>query len=145
VAARPRCCSVRPALLPRVLTATACAAALVAFAGCGESDQEQAREVVQEYVDARTDGDFAAICDLYSDDFKEELGASENCEAFVEEQSGGGEDGAPGEELQIVEVRVPNEDRAIADLDVVRGGEGPARIGLILSREGDDWKISGLQ
>jgi hypothetical protein len=101
--------------------------------------------VVQDYVDARTDGDFATICDLYSDDFKQELGASEDCEAFVEEQSGGGADGAPAEELQIVDVRVRDDDRAIADIDVTRGGEGPARIGLILTREGDDWRISGLQ
>lgn len=115
------------------------------MAACGESDQEQAREVAQDYVDARTEGDFAAICDLYSESFKEELGASQNCEAFVQEQSSGGEDGAASEELQVVDVRVRDEDRATADIDVVRGGEGPARIGLILSREGDDWRISGLQ
>jgi len=101
--------------------------------------------VVQDYVDARTDGDFAAICELYSESFKEELGATENCEEFVREQSGGGEDGAPAEELQIVDVRVRDDERATAALDVVRGGEGPARIGLLLTREGDDWKVSGLQ
>ncbi|MGZ5310130.1 MAG: hypothetical protein ACXWZW_10930 [Solirubrobacterales bacterium] len=135
----------RRALLPRLLTVLACAATLGALAACGESDQEQAREVVQDYVDARTSGDFGAICDLYSDDFKQELGAVDDCEGFVREQSGGGADGEAAEELEIVDVRVRDSDRGIADIDVVRGGEGPARIGLILSRDGDDWKISGLQ
>ena len=76
-------------MVRRTITALVCATALVAAAGCGETDQEQAREVVQDYVDARNDGDFEAVCDLYCDSFKEELAIGENCPAFVEEQTSG--------------------------------------------------------
>ena len=134
--------SLRRALLPRLLTALACAAILGALAACRESDQEQAREVVQDYVDARTSGDFGAICDLYSA-IQAELGVVDDCEGFVREQSGGGADGGP-----------PRSWRSSTSRPRLRPGtptstssavEGPARIGLILSPEGDDWKISGLQ
>ena len=57
--------------MPRSLTALACAAALLSAVGCGESDQEQAREVVQAYVDAQNDEDFEAVCDLYSESLKQ--------------------------------------------------------------------------
>ena len=126
----------------RALILLVCTAALAAIAGCGESDQEQAREVVQDYVDARGAEDYARICELYSDDFKEELNV-DDCEAFVREQTSGGE-GNGEEDLNIVDVRV-RDDRAIAEIDVVRGDQGPSRIGLVLTRDGDDWRISGLQ
>jgi hypothetical protein len=121
----------------RMLIGVACLAALAAAAGCGESDQEQAREVVQEYVDASNAGDYEAICDLYSESLKEELGAT-NCPAFVQEQSSGAET-----ELELVEVRA-NGDRATADLDASSEQEGPARIGLTLEREDDEWRITGF-
>ena len=123
--------------MARALTAIVCLAAAVALSACGESDQEQAREVAQEYVDASNDDDFEAVCDLYSEDFKRQLGA-ENCTAFVEEQSSGAET-----ELELVEVRVSG-DKATADLDSVSEQEGPARLSLQLAREDDDWKITGF-
>jgi hypothetical protein len=125
-------------MLRRTITSMVCAAALAAAAGCGESDQEQAREVVQDYVDATNEGDFETVCDLYSDGFKQEL-AVDDCPAFVEENSSGA-----GGELSVVEVRV-NDDRATADIDVTRGQEGPSRVGITLEREDDDWRITGLQ
>lgn len=125
----------------RSLTALACTAALAGLVGCGESDQEQAREVVQDYVDARSEGDYERVCELFSDDFKRELAVGENCAEFVQEASG---DGGGNQELQVIDVRVRDE-RAIADIDVVRGQEGPSRIGLLLERQDDDWKITGLQ
>jgi hypothetical protein len=127
-----------PTMARRTITALVCAAALVAVAGCGESDQEQAREVVQDYVDASNEGDFERVCDLYSESFKQEL-AVEDCPGFVEEQTSGA-----GGELSVVEVRV-NGDRATADIDVTRGQEGPSRVGLTLEREDDEWRITGLQ
>ena len=122
------------------ITALVCAAALVAAAGCGETDQEQAREVVQDYVDARNEGDFELVCDLYSDSFKQQLAIGENCPAFVEEQTSGA-----GGELSVADVRV-RDDRATADLDVSEGSEGPSRVALVLEREDDgEWKITGIQ
>jgi hypothetical protein len=129
-----------PRMARRTITALVCAAALVAAAGCGETDQEQAREVVQDYVDARNDGDFELVCDLYSDSFKQQLAIGENCPAFVEEQTAGA-----GGELSVVDVRV-RDDRATADLDVSEGSEGPSRVAIVLERQDDDeWKITGLQ
>jgi hypothetical protein len=129
-----------PSMVRRTITALVCAAALVAAAGCGETDQEQAREVVQDYVDARNDGDFELVCDLYSDSFKQQLAIGENCPAFVEEQTSGA-----GGELSVADVHV-NDDRATADLDVSEGSEGPSRVALVLEREdGGEWKITGLQ
>lgn len=125
----------------RVLILLVCTAALVAIAGCGESDQEQAREVVQDYVDARNDGDFETVCELFSDTFKEQLGVGEDCAAFIEEQTTGGDAEST---LEVVDVRVKN-DRATADIDVVREGEGPSRVTLTLASEDGEWKITGLQ
>jgi hypothetical protein len=125
----------------RLLTALVCTAALAALAGCGESDQEKAREVVQDYVDARNEGDYQQVCDLYSESFKEELGVTENCPAFLEEQTSGADEGG---EFSLVEVRV-NEDRGVGEIDVSREGQSPSRVGVTLSRDGDSWKISGLQ
>jgi len=123
----------------RALTALALASALLLVAGCGESEQEQAREVVQDYVDALNDQDFEAVCDLYSDQLKQELAIGENCAAFVQEQTSGADS-----QLELVEVRV-NGDRATADLDSVSEQEGPARIALQLERQDDTWRISGFQ
>jgi hypothetical protein len=129
-----------PTMARRTITALACAAALVGAAGCGESDQEQAREVAQDYVDARNDGDFELVCDLYSESYKEQLAIGENCPAFVEEQT----TGAGGGELSVADVNTSG-DRATADLDVSMGAEGPSRVALVLEREDDDWKITGVQ
>ena len=124
----------------RALTALACAASLLLVAACGESEQEQAREVVQDYVDATNDGDFEAVCGLYSESLKAELAVGENCAAFVQEQSSGADDAG---ELEVVDVRV-NGDKATANINAIRESEGPSRISLQLGREGDDWRITGF-
>jgi ketosteroid isomerase-like protein len=124
-----------------MLTLLACLAALTAVAGCAESDQEQAREVVQDYVDARNDSDYERVCELYSEDFIDEQGIGEDCAAFVQEQTTGAD---AQSELQVVDVQV-KDDRATADIDVVRPGEGPSRVTLTLESEDGDWKIAALQ
>ncbi|MDP9188866.1 MAG: nuclear transport factor 2 family protein [Actinomycetota bacterium] len=127
--------------MPRSLIALACVAALLGAAGCGESDQEQAREVVQAYVDAQNEQDFDAICDLYADSLKQELAVGD-CPAFVQEQTTGAD--VP-QELELIEVRVRDE-TATADIDTLReDGQGPLRLTLTLKREDDDWRISALQ
>lgn len=122
------------------LTALALAVALAAaLAACGESDQEQAREVAQDYVEASNEGDFEAVCDLYSQQFIEELGTSD-CPAFVEENSSGAES-----ELELVDVRA-SEDVATADIDIVSEGGGPIRVGLRMElNDADEWEIVSLQ
>jgi predicted lipid-binding transport protein (Tim44 family) len=123
----------------RKLIALASAAALVAaLAACGETDLEQAREVAQDYVEASNEGDFEAVCDLYSQKLIEQL-ATPDCPAFVEENSSGTES-----ELELVDVRVGDE-VATVDIDIVSEGGGPIRVGLRMEREGDDWRIISLQ
>jgi hypothetical protein len=127
-------------MLRWTITALVCAAALVAVAGCGETDQEQAREVVQDYVDARNDRDFEVVCDLFSDSYKQQLAVGDNCPSFMEEQTSGA-----GGEFSIADVHV-NDDRANADLDVSEGSESPSRVAVVLERQDDDeWKITGIQ
>jgi hypothetical protein len=124
----------------RVLTIAVCAAVMVGSVGCGQSDEQQARDVVQDYVDARADGDYERVCELYSDSFKQQLVGGGDCAAFVEEQSSG----APTGELEIVDVRV-RDDRGTADLDVAGESGQPIRVGLQLERQDGDWRITGLQ
>ena len=123
----------------RKLTSLVCAVALAAAAGCGETDEEQAREVAQDYVEASNARNFQAVCDLYSEQFIEELEATD-CPAFVKENSSGADS-----DLSLVDVRVSDE-TATADIDVVSEGGGPIRVGLRLERNPDDeWEIVGLQ
>jgi hypothetical protein len=123
-----------------VLTTAVCLAALAAATGCGQSDEQQARDVVQDYVDARAEGDYERECELYSDSYKQQLGVGENCPEFVKEASSGAETG----ELEIVDVRVSG-DRATADLDATDESGQPVRLGLRLERQDDDWRITALQ
>jgi ketosteroid isomerase-like protein len=124
----------------RTLTAVACSIALAALAGCGESEQEQAREVVQDYAEARNAGDFEAVCELFSERFVEQLG-TDDCPAFIEEQTAG----ADGEQtLEVVDVRVSDE-VATAELDVVSDATGPSRVVVRLEEEDGEWRIVGLQ
>ncbi len=109
-------------------------------AGCGESDREQAREVVQDYIEGRNDGDFDRVCSALSDGFKQELGTPD-CPAFLAEQTSGAD---AAEELELVDVRV-NDDRGTADIDVARESQGPSRIGVVLGREDGEWRITALQ
>lgn len=125
----------------RPLTALLCATALVIGAGCGESEQEQARETVQAYVDAQNDDDFEAICDLYSDAFKAQLNVTAAaCPAFVEEQSSGA-----ATSFELIGVNV-NGDAAFADVDATsEDGAGPSRLTITLAREDGEWVITALQ
>jgi ketosteroid isomerase-like protein len=127
--------------VPRSVTALICAALLAGgVAACGESDQEQAREVVQQYIDASNADDFDQVCDLYSDEFKQQLVAGANCPAFVQEQSS-----AVEQEFELVQISV-NGDRGTAEINAVQKEEGgPRRIRLQLQRTGDEWQVSGFE
>lgn len=126
----------------RTLTALACSVALAAAAaGCGETDQERAREVVQDYADARNAGDFEAVCELLSQTFVTQLETAD-CPGFIAEQTAGA-DG--DEDLEVVDVRV-RDGVATAELDVTTGSsQDPIRIGLRLREEDGEWRITGLQ
>jgi ketosteroid isomerase-like protein len=127
-------------MIRHTLIPLACVVALAAAAGCGESEQEQAREVVQDYAEARESGDYEAVCELFSDSFVNEL-QTDDCPAFIAEQTAGA-DGP--EQIEVIDVRTSG-DTATADLDISSGSEGPSRIGLRLELEDDEWRIVGVQ
>ncbi len=123
-----------------VLTALVCAALTAAAAGCGESDEEQARETVEDYIAAREAGDEQAICDMLSVDLKAQLGLGDTCSGQAAELGAGGE----ALTLEIIDVRVRDE-QAAADLNVSRNGQPPSRIQLRLVDEDGEWRIAALQ
>jgi ketosteroid isomerase-like protein len=125
---------IRPALI-----ALACFALLAGCGGSGGSDEQSARDVAQAYVDARNQGDAAKVCELYSEQLIRKLKTS-NCVAFVTEQTSG-----TATDLTLVGVS-EHGDTATATIQA-RVGEvanAIAPIELQLTREGDEWRVSGL-
>ncbi len=125
----------------RVWIAGVVAAALIAgCGGGGNSGPQSASEVAHAYVDARNQGDAATVCELYSDQLVESLKTS-NCVAFVREQTSG-----TASDLSVVAVR-EHGNRATATIQARVGGSianAIAPIELQLTREGGEWRVSGL-
>jgi ketosteroid isomerase-like protein len=126
---------IRLALAPAV-----CAALL---AGCGDDDggrDQTAQDAAEAYVKARNQGDAGKVCELYSEELIQSLGAS-NCEAFVREQTAG----VPTS-FTLVGVDESG-DRATATLRATAAGEvggGAGRVRITLERQDGDWRITRL-
>jgi ketosteroid isomerase-like protein len=125
--------------ITRVLLAAACAALL---AGCGGDDGDggTARETAEAYVQARNQGDAGKVCELYSDELIQRLGASD-CEAFVREQTAG-----VATSFTLVRVEESG-DRARATLRASAAGEvggGGEHLRITLARQDGEWKITDL-
>jgi ketosteroid isomerase-like protein len=126
---------IRLALAPVV-----CAALL---AGCGDDDgggDETARDAAEAYVQARNQGDAGKVCELYSEELIQSLGAT-NCEAFVREQTAG----VPTS-FALVGIEESG-DRATATLRASAVGEvgnGAGRLRIALERQDGDWRITRL-
>jgi hypothetical protein len=108
--------------------------------GGGGSNQQSARDVAQAYVNARNQGDAAKVCELYSEQLIQSLKTS-NCVAFVQEQTSG-----TATDLSLVGVS-QHGDQATARIQARLGGSianAIAPIELELTRENEQWKISGL-
>jgi ketosteroid isomerase-like protein len=114
--------------------------AISALAGCGGSDHQSAKEVAQDYVKARNQGDAARVCELYSEQLISSLKTS-NCVAFVREQTSG-----TATDLTVVRVS-EHGDRATATIQARVGGSvanAIAPVQLQLIRQDDEWRISGF-
>ena len=86
------------------LIAIACAAVLAGAGGCGGSggdDQSSARDAAQAYVDATNSRDFAGVCDLLSNSYKQKIQIAANCPDFLKEQTSG----APPTTLTLIAVQ----------------------------------------
>ena len=112
------------------------------LAGCGGDDgaEATAQNAARDYVQARNQGDAGRVCELYSDELRSKLGAS-NCEAFVKEQTGG----IPTT-FTLVGVKEAD-DHATATLQAaVTGGAGggAGRLQITLERQEGEWRITSL-
>ncbi len=121
------------------------AGALVAalIAGCGGgggSGPQTARDVAEAYVSARNSGDAGKVCELYSQQLIQQLRTS-NCVGFVKEQTSG-----TATDLTVIHV-VQHGSQATATIQAKVGGNianAIAPIQLQLTRQGGEWKVSGL-
>jgi hypothetical protein len=116
------------------------AAVLAGCGGGGGSGPQSAKDVAEAYVSARNSGDAAKVCELYSRQLIQRLRTS-NCVGFVREQTSG-----TATDLTVLRV-VQHGDRATATIQARVGGNianAIAPIQLQLTREGDQWKVSGL-
>jgi hypothetical protein len=122
------------------LVVIAVASAIVLGACGGGSDEQSARDVAQEYVDARNQGDAGKVCELYSDELKSSLGTSD-CVAFVKEQTSG-----VATRVSLISVQ-QTDDQATATIRAAAGGEtsqATARVRIDLARQDGDWRITNV-
>ena len=129
----------RPARIRLAMIAAVCA---VALAGCGGggSNGQSARDVAQQYVDARNQGDAAKVCELYSDQLKSKLKTS-NCAEFVKEQTSGATT-----TFMLLAVHEDG-DQATATIRATnKGGIGSAQgeIQIRLAQQDGRWRIMGV-
>ena len=121
--------------------AAACLAVLSLLVGCGGDSQSGAKDVAQQYVDARNSGDTTKVCDLYTDTLKQRLGA-DKCAEFIQEQTSGAQ-----LTFRLTGVQ-ENGDKATATLAVSSGTQELPQSGnqlqLNLTKQDGDWKIDGF-
>jgi uncharacterized protein DUF4878 len=126
----------------RLLKLTVLLAALagvLAFTGCGDSDEDQIKSNVEDLVQALADGDGAAACELITSDQRDEIGEGENqsCEDYVAGQSADLDD-AEKEALrntEVVGVKIEGDE---ADVDVKTGDDEDE---LDLRKEDGEWRF----
>jgi ketosteroid isomerase-like protein len=125
--------------IPRVALPVLCASLLAGCGGNGSSENDTARSAAEAYVQARNQGDAGKVCELYSDELIQRLGAS-NCEAFVKEQTAG-----VATSYTLVGVKESG-DNATATIQAAAAGEalGGGQLQITLQRQDGDWKITSL-
>jgi ketosteroid isomerase-like protein len=127
------------AWIPRLALAVLCATLLAGCGGNDGSENDTARDAAEAYVQARNQGDAGKVCELYSDELIQKLGAS-NCEAFVKEQTAG-----VATSFTLVGVKESG-DQAKATLQATvtgQAGEG-GKVQITLQRQDGEWKITRL-
>jgi hypothetical protein len=114
----------------------------IAIGGCGplggESEEDEAGDTLTELVEARNQGDFAAVCDLISSqDLARFDQAGVSCQETLRQRFGRGSTTT----VRIEEVRIKG-DRATVDATVSQtGGAGRAQTFLLLKEDGE-WRFA---
>jgi hypothetical protein len=120
-------------------TTAALCALLVILSGCGRTDEGKVRNTVDDYVHARQKGDTAAVCEIYTSEFRRQQGLEPDCPTKLKKQFAA--EPNPGE-TTIVAVKT-HEGQARVDLDVHQGG-GPSRVTLGLIDKDGVWHIAAI-
>ena len=129
-------------MYPRIAL-LACAASAALAAGCGQTDQEQARKATEDYIEAIAKGDYGAACRQFTAEFLRELDGPAGCERAQADQFGG--PGGATATLEVANVRV-NGERGNVTVNVTREGGSPSPLTLLMVKEDDEeWRVRGQQ
>jgi hypothetical protein len=123
----------------RTLTTVVCIAFLAVLGGCGRTDEGKVRNTVDDYVQARKAGNTAAVCNLYTSEFRRQQGLDPDCPAKLKAQFAA-EPKPTG--TTIVAVKVHGGESRV-DLNVDQGG-GPSRVTLGLIDKDGHWRIAAI-
>jgi hypothetical protein len=127
----------------RIAALALLALSAAAATGCGQTDQEQVREVTEDYIDAIGMGDYAGACRLFTAGYVAELGGAGGCERAQADQFGG--PGGPTAAIEIASVGVKG-DRGNVTVNVTREGGSPSPLTLLMVKQADDeWRVRGQQ
>jgi hypothetical protein len=123
----------------RTLTTVVCIAFLAILGGCGRTDEGKVRNTVDDYVHAREQGNTAAVCNLYTSEFRRQQGLDPDCPAKLKTQFAAQPKPTA---TTIVAVKV-HDGQSRVDLNVDQGG-GPSRVTLGLIDKDGHWRIAAI-
>jgi hypothetical protein len=123
----------------RTLTTVVCIAFLAILGGCGRTDEGKVRNIVDDYVHAREQGNAGAVCNLYTSEFRRQQGLDPDCPAKLKTQFAAQ---PKPKATTIVAVKV-HDGQSRVDLNVDQGG-GPSRVTLGLIDKDGHWRIAAI-
>jgi hypothetical protein len=112
---------------------------LVIGSGCGRTDEGKVRNAVNDYVKAREKGNTAAVCEIYTSEFRRQQGLDPDCPAKLKTQFAAQPKPAG---TTIVTVKI-HDGQSRVDLNVDQGG-GPSRVTLGLIDKDGHWRIAAI-
>jgi len=108
-------------------------------AGCGASDEDEARAAVEKYVQALNEGDSEAACEQLTEGATQQIEEQfdDDCAGALDQAIGAvGEAGASFEDLEVGDVNVEGE-TATATIEAPGGSTTTE-----LTKEDGDWKLA---
>jgi hypothetical protein len=124
--------------------AAGCAAAALALAGCGKSDEDKVKETVTSYIDALSNGDGAKACGLVSASAANQIktqSKAKDCASAIESFTKSSDGAAVKQAFKaakVEKVKVKGK-KATATIKVAN-----QTAPLPLEKNGSDWKLSSV-